>query len=67
MLLTQLLHCMVGLHGQTPLPRLLRDRTAVTSIEYSLIALIIIIALITSSLKIGQELIIPFNSVSSEL
>lgn len=67
MLLAQLLHCMVGLPEQTPLPRLLRDRTAVTSIEYSLIALIIVIALVTSTIKIGPELIIPFNSVSSEL
>jgi Flp pilus assembly pilin Flp len=67
MLLTQLLHCMVGVHGYTRLPRLLRDRRAVTSIEYSLIALIIVIALITSTIKIGPELVIPFNSVSSEL
>jgi Flp pilus assembly pilin Flp len=67
MLLTQLLHCMGGVRGYTRLSRLLRDRRAVTSIEYSLIALIIVIALITSTIKIGPELIIPFNSVSSEL
>lgn len=67
MLLTQLLHCMVGIHGYASLPRLLRDRRAVTSIEYSLIALLIFMVLVASTIRIGPELIIPFNSVSSEL
>jgi Flp pilus assembly pilin Flp len=67
MLLAQLLSRMVGIHKYIRLYGLLRDRRAVTSIEYSLIALIIVTALITSTIKIGPELVIPFNNVSSEL
>jgi pilus assembly protein Flp/PilA len=44
-----------------------RDRRAVTALEYALIAGIIAVVLVVSVLKIGPELNITFNSVSSEL
>jgi pilus assembly protein Flp/PilA len=43
------------------------DRRAVTSIEYGLIALIIILGIVVGSNKIGLQLGSTFNNVSSEL
>lgn len=43
------------------------DRRAVTSVEYGLIALIIIIGIVVGSNKIGIQLSGTFNNVSSEL
>ncbi len=44
-----------------------RDRRAVTSVEYGMIALIIILGVIVGSNKIGVQLSYTFNNVSSEL
>ncbi len=44
-----------------------RDRRAVTAVEYSMIALIIVVGIILGANKIGTELIVPFNTVASEL
>lgn len=46
---------------------LLRDRRAVTAVEYAMIAGIIVVALVLSAGKIGPQLSTSFNSVSSEL
>jgi pilus assembly protein Flp/PilA len=43
------------------------DRRAVTSVEYGLIALIIIIGIVVGSNRIGIQLSGTFNNVSSEL
>jgi Flp pilus assembly pilin Flp len=48
-------------------PGLWRDRHAVTSIEYSLIALIIILGIVVGANSIGSQLGNTFNRVSSEL
>ena len=45
----------------------LRDRRAVTAVEYALIAGIIVLVLITSVAAIAPHLNQTFNSVSSEL
>ena len=44
-----------------------RDRCAVTSVEYALIALLIALAIVGSVSKIGPELAVSFNSVASKL
>jgi Flp pilus assembly pilin Flp len=44
-----------------------RDRRAVTSVEYVIIALIITVAIIGGLSKIGGYLSTDFNNVSSEL
>ena len=44
-----------------------RDRRAVTSVEYALIALLIALAIVGSVSKIGPELAVSFNSVASKL
>jgi pilus assembly protein Flp/PilA len=44
-----------------------RERRAVTSVEYSMIALIIVLGILLGVTAIGQDLVVPFNSVSSEL
>jgi pilus assembly protein Flp/PilA len=44
-----------------------QDRRAVTSVEYGMIALIIILGVIVGSNKIGIQLSYTFNNVSSEL
>lgn len=44
-----------------------RDRRAVTSVEYALIALLIVLAIVGSVAKIGPELSVSFNSVASAL
>lgn len=44
-----------------------RDRRAVTSVEYALIALLIVLVIIESVSKIGSSLTVSFNSVASEL
>ena len=44
-----------------------RDHQAVTSIEYALIALIMVMAIILGARTIGHSLSLTFNSVSSEL
>ncbi len=44
-----------------------RERRAVTSVEYALIALIIVIGIILGARTIGHSLSLTFNSVSSEL
>ena len=46
---------------------LLHDRRAVTSIEYGMIALIIILGIVLGANKIGNQLSGTFNNVSSEL
>ena len=46
---------------------LCKDRRAVTSVEYALIALLIVLAIVGSVSKIGPELAVSFNSVASEL
>lgn len=45
----------------------LRDRRAVTSVEYGVIALIIILAIVGGLTRIGTEVAVPFNQVASEL
>ncbi len=45
----------------------LRDRRAVTSVEYAIIALIIVMAIVGGVRLIGIEAAIPFNQVASEL
>jgi len=54
-------------HLGSYVPRVLGDRRAVTSIEYVIIASIIVIALIVSVPLIGPELSHTFAAVSSEL
>lgn len=49
------------------LRRLGRDRRGVTAVEYALIALLIVLAIVGSVSKIGPELAVSFNSVGSEL
>jgi pilus assembly protein Flp/PilA len=44
-----------------------RDRRAVTSLEYALVAVLIAVAIFSSVLKIGPELSVSFNQVGSEL
>jgi pilus assembly protein Flp/PilA len=44
-----------------------RDRRAVTSIEYVIIAIIIAVAILGGLSRIGGYLTIDFNNVSSEL
>lgn len=52
----------------TPIwPGLLRDRRAVTSVEYVIIALIIATAIVGGLGTIGGHLSADFNNVSSEL
>lgn len=46
---------------------LLTDDRAVTSIEYAVIALIIVIAIVGGISSIGGEVAVPFNQVASEL
>jgi Flp pilus assembly pilin Flp len=45
----------------------LRDRQAVTSVEYALIALLIVLAIVGGISRIGTEVAVPFNQVASEL
>jgi pilus assembly protein Flp/PilA len=52
---------------QCPFCGVWRDRRAVTSLEYGLIAVIIIIAIVGGLHIIGGELAHSFNTVSSEL
>jgi pilus assembly protein Flp/PilA len=67
MLLFQLRHSgLMFVLGLLP-SRFLKDRRAVTAIEYAMIAGVIIIAIVTGVAKIGSELSPTFNSVSSEL
>lgn len=47
--------------------RLRRDRRGVTVIEYGIIAIIITLAIFGGLSRIGSELTVPFNQVSSEL
>ncbi len=51
-------------HG---LQLVLRDRRAVTSVEYAVIALIIVLAVVGGISRIGSEVATPFNQVASEL
>ncbi len=46
---------------------LIRDRRAVTSVEYGMIAVVIIVGIVGSVLAVGNHLPGIFNSVSSEL
>jgi len=46
---------------------MLRDSRGVTSVEYGMIALIIILGIVVGSSKIGNQLSLTFNNVSSEL
>jgi pilus assembly protein Flp/PilA len=46
---------------------MLRDKSGVTSVEYGMIALIIILGIVVGSSKIGNQLSYTFNNVSSEL
>lgn len=46
---------------------LLGDRRAVTSVEYAVIALIIVLAIVGGLSRIGTEVAAPFNQVASEL
>jgi len=46
---------------------MLRDSRGVTSVEYGLIALIIILGIVVGSNKIGTQLSLTFNNVTSEL
>ncbi len=46
---------------------MLRDRRAVTSVEYAVIALIIVLAVVGGVTSIGTEVAAPFNQVASEL
>jgi len=50
-----------------PLPAVLRDRRAVTSVEYVIIAIIISVAIMGGLDKVGGFLGTDFNNVSSEL
>ncbi len=50
-----------------PLQALWRDKRAVTSIEYVIIAIIIAVAIMGGLSKVGGLLSNDFNSVSSEL
>jgi Flp pilus assembly pilin Flp len=50
-----------------PLPAVLRDRRAVTSIEYVIIAIIIAVAIMGGLSRVGGFLSTDFNNVSSEL
>lgn len=50
-----------------PLQGLWRDRSAVTSIEYVIIAIIIAVAIVGGLGTIGGHLSTDFNNVSSEL
>ncbi|MGE4481606.1 Flp family type IVb pilin [Acidocella sp.] len=43
------------------------DHRAVTSIEYAVIALIIVAAIVGGISSIGKEVATPFNQVASEL
>ena len=49
------------------LPAVLRDRRAVTAVEYALIALIIVLAIVGGVRLIGGEVATSFNQVASEL
>jgi pilus assembly protein Flp/PilA len=66
MVLTRLRQYVSGLR-QVSWAGVLRDRRAVTSVEYGLIALIIILGIVVGSNRIGLELSRTFNNVSSEL
>ncbi len=57
----------LSLHSGSCLQRFFRDRRAVTSIEYVIIALLIIFAIFGGLSKIGPQLTSSFNHVSSEL
>jgi|GEM_PF-3229708 pilus assembly protein Flp/PilA len=57
----------LSLRSGSCLERLFRDRRAVTSIEYVIIALLIIFAIFGGLSKIGPQLTSSFNHVSSEL
>jgi len=46
---------------------MVRDNRGVTSVEYGMIALIIILGIVVGSSKIGTQLSSTFNNVSSEL
>jgi Flp pilus assembly pilin Flp len=50
-----------------PLPGFWRDRRAVTSVEYVIIAIIIAVAIMGGLSRIGGYLGNDFNNVSSEL
>lgn len=45
----------------------LKDRRAVTSVEYAIIALIIVLAIVGGISRISPEVAVPFNQVASEL
>ncbi len=53
--------------GMSSLPRLFHDRRAVTSIEYGVIALVIVLAIVGSLVRIGGDVAVPFGTVASEL
>jgi Flp pilus assembly pilin Flp len=55
------------LETSMPVPALLRDRRAVTSIEYVIIAVIIAIAVVGGLSKAGGYIGNDFNNASSEL
>ena len=42
------------------------DRRAVTSVEYALIAVIIVVAIVGGVTRLGNGLAVSFNSVASE-
>ncbi|GAN78620.1 Flp family type IVb pilin [Acidocella aminolytica] len=45
----------------------IRDRRGVTSIEYAVIALIIVLAIVGGITRIGGEVAAPLNQIASEL
>ena len=64
MLLVQLIR---RIETSLPLPAFLRDRRAVTSVEYVIIAIIITVAIMGGLSRVGGYLSSDFNNVSVEL
>ncbi|MBB5372336.1 Flp family type IVb pilin [Acidocella aromatica] len=59
--------CRTFASGGWSLGKFRKDRRAVTAIEYALIAVIIVVAMLGGLSIIGGNLAVTFNQVSSEL